>query len=204
LASEYVTQSSTRRKNTAWITRAEAGQIAPGLTSRHLDYIRREAPYSSRITAPPVQILSDGEVVYDELAFRRWLESTVSSEWMHGHFGAYRPHPSEERLYAYQDAELSVLRARTYVTEAQVLELIPDLPLWRIRDLRFRAVGPRFLKPTPRRVIYVAEEALDWAAGVSDYSDPMPIVAGYREPPFTPTARHYVHDGAPAAGRDQQ
>lgn len=185
---------TTEESSIVWISRAEAGKIAPGLTPQRLDYIRREAPYSSKITAPPARVLSDGEVIYDELAFRRWLESTVSFEWVHGHFGAHRTPPSEERLYTYQDADLTTLRARTYGTEAQVLELIPTLPLWRIRDLRFRAVGPRFLKPTPRSVVYIAEEAVDWAEGVSDFSDPTPYVAGYPRAPFTPTARDCCTD----------
>ncbi|MEV8219704.1 hypothetical protein AB0O65_08110 [Microbacterium sp. NPDC077391] len=124
-----------------WITRAEAGSIAPGLTSARLDYIRREAPYSSRITAPPARVLSDGEVIYDELALRRWLESTVSFEWVHGHFGAYRAQPTSDRRYIFQDADLETLRHRAYINEGQLHELMPTLPLWRVRDLRFRAVG---------------------------------------------------------------
>ncbi len=169
-----------------WITRAEAGQIAPGLTSARLEYMRREAPYSSKITAPPARVLSDGEVIYDELALRRWLEGTVSWEWVHGHFGAYRALPSEDRRYTFQDADLATLRGRTYLSEAQLLELVPDLPLWRIRDLRFRAVGPRFLKPSQRTVIYIAEEALAWANGVSNYSDPIPDRVDRTGQPYTP------------------
>lgn len=180
-----------------WITRAEAGHIAPGLAPQRLNYIRREAPYTSEITAPPARELSDGEVIYDELAFRRWLESTVSWEWTRGHFGAHRT-PSDERLYTYQDADLTTLRARTYATEAQVLELIPRLPQWRIRDLRFRAVGPRFLKPTPRSVVYIAEEAVDWAEGVSDFSDPIADVPGQPYEPFTPPPRLHVADSSSA------
>lgn len=171
---------------TVWITRAEAGQIAPGLTSKRLDYLRREAPYSARITAPPSRVLSDGEVIYDELAFRRWLEGTVSFEWVHGHFGAYRSQPIEDRLYAFQDADLETLRGRTYINEAQLLEAVPALPLWRIRDLRFRAVGPRFLKPTHRTVVYIVEEALDWADGVGDFADPIPDRIDRSGQPYTP------------------
>lgn len=87
----------------AWITRAEAGKVAPGLTPQRLDYIRREALYSSKITAPPARMVSDGEVIYDELAFRRWLESTVSWEWMHGQVGPYRSQPTGDRLHASPD-----------------------------------------------------------------------------------------------------
>lgn len=173
----------------AWITSAEAGQIAPGLTSQRLDFIRREAPYSLRITAPPGRMLRDGEVIYDELAFRRWLESTVSFEWVHGHFGAYRARPTEDRLYTFQDTDLETLRSRTYINEAQLLEAVPALPPWRIRDLRFRAVGPRFLKPSPRSVIYVLEEALDWANGVGDFADAIPDHVDRSGQPYTPRVR---------------
>lgn len=173
----------------AWITRAEAGRIAPGLTPQRLDYIRREAPYSSAITAPPARVLGDGEVIYDELALRRWLESTVSWEWRYGRFGAYRAVPTDDRVYTFQDADLEALRRRTYISEPQLLELVPTLPLWRARDLRFRAVGPRFLKPTPRSVVYIAEEALDWASGVSNYSDPTPEGIDRAVEPFTPQVR---------------
>lgn len=172
--------------NTVWISRADAGQIAPALTSARLDYIRREAPYSSQITAPPARVLSDGEVIYDELMFRRWLESTVSFEWVHGHFGAYRAQPNEDRLYTFHDADLETLRNRTYISESQLLDLVPNLPLWRIRDLRFRAVGPRFLKPTRQTVIYIAEEALDWADGVDYYSDPISDRVDRTGQPYTP------------------
>ena len=175
---------------TVWIPRAEAGQIAPGLTPQRLDYIRRDAPYSSKITAPPARILSDGEVIYDELAFRRWLESTVSWEWMHGHFGACRSQPTEDRLYTFQDVHLETLRRRTYINEAQLLAAVPALPLWRIRDLRFRAVGPRFLKPTHRTVVYILEEALDWANGVGDFADPIPDRVDRSGQAYTPRVRH--------------
>lgn len=104
-----------RPDSIVWITRAEAGQIAPGHTSARLDYMRREAPYSSKITAPPARVLSDGEVIYDELALRRWLESTVSWEWVHGHYGAHRAAPNEDRRYSFQDADLETLRRRTYI-----------------------------------------------------------------------------------------
>ncbi len=172
-----------------WIARDEPGEIAPGLTSTRLDYIRREAPYSSRITAPPARVLTDGEVIYDELAFRRWLESTVSFEWTHGHFGAYRAQPTADRLYTFQDADLETLRRRTCINEAQLLELVPELLLWRVRDLRYRAVGPRFLKPTHRTAVYILEEALDWVNRVGDFADRIPDLGDRSGQPYTPRVR---------------
>lgn len=182
-------QAMDKSPTTTWISREAAGAIAPGITPSFLDYLQRESRYSSTLTAPPCSKLSDGEVLYDELLFRRWLESTVAHEWLHGHFGAHRAPPSDDRYYTYQDADLATLRQRTYVNESAILELVPTLPLWRLRDLRFRAVGPRFLKPSRRTVVYIAEEALDWADGVADFSDPFGDgIAAPREP-YTPPIR---------------
>ncbi|OZB80504.1 MAG: hypothetical protein B7X41_17825 [Microbacterium sp. 14-71-5] len=131
--------------------------------------------------------LSDGEVIYDELLFRRWLESTVSLEWVSGPGYANRRVVTADRRYIYHDADLDRLRRRTYINEARLQEVMPDVPLWRIRDLRFRGAGPRFLKPTARLVVYIEEEAADWVANVPDYSDPEPRVDHWKTaPPYTP------------------
>ncbi len=34
-------------------------------------------------------------------------------------------------------------------------------------------MGPRFLKPTPKTTVYIAEEALYWAENVEHYRDPI-------------------------------
>ena len=119
----------------------------------------------------------------------RWLESTVSWEWMHGHFGACRSQQTEDRLDTFRHVHLETLRRRTYINEAQLLAAVPALPLWRIRGFRFRAVGPRFLKPTHRTVVYILEEALDWANGVGDFADPIPDRVGRSAQPCTPRVR---------------
>ena len=173
-------------EHTVWITKVQASEIAPGLSASRLDYLRRESKYTG-ISAPPSRVLSDGEVLYDELLFRRWLESTVSCDWVSGFGNDGRPTPSADRRYSYQDAGLELLRGRTYITEQELFALLPAVPVWRVRDLRFRAVGPRFLKPTPRTVIYIAEEARHWAENVEDFSDPMRRDEDWnRLPPFTP------------------
>lgn len=171
---------------TVWITQEAAGLIAPGLTAKRLDHLRRESRYDSRVSSPPANVLSDGEVLYDELLFRRWLEGTVSVEWVSGHWGTHRSPPSEARRYTYQDADLDTLRRRTYVDERTLLQLLSAVPLWRIRDLRVRAVGPRFLKPSPKTVVYIAEEAIVWAEGVRNFADPLPDRIGQPREPFTP------------------
>jgi hypothetical protein len=174
---------------TVWISREEAGTIAPALTASSLRHLDRESRFDPLLSSPPTWRLSDGTLLYDELAFRRWLESAVPTEWTFGPTGAYRTPPSEDRLYTYQDADLDTLRGRTYVSESGLDEMLPQVPLWRLRDLRLRGVGPRFLKPSPKKVIYIAEEALDWAAGVTDFSDPMRDVPGEPREPYTPPPR---------------
>lgn len=188
---------------TEWIGLPEAASIAPGLTASRLNRLRRESRFHPSLNVPPIRRLSDGEVIYDELSFRRWLESTVWWEWTSGPGGHLRTPPSATRTYCYQDANLTILRQRTYITEGDLVGLVPDLPRWRVQDLRFKGRGPRFLKPTPQTVVYIAEDVADWANGVSDYSDPISnSFEGPREP-FTPIPRHmrYRSDESPPFGR---
>ena len=151
--------------------------------------MRREVRYVPNHPAPQARVLSDGEVIYDELLFRRWVESTVSVDWSHGrgaNYGYVRA-TTDDRLYTYQDADLERLRRRTYINESRLREVMPDVPLWRIHDLRFRGVGPRFLKPTSKLVVYIEEEARDWYENVADYSDPQPYdELMNRMQPYTP------------------
>ena len=99
-----------------WITKTEAASIVPELKPERLDWMRREVRYVPRHPAPPVCVLSDGEAIYDELLFRRWVESTVSDNWSHGRGAAhgYVRAATHDRLYTYQDADLEQLRRRNY------------------------------------------------------------------------------------------
>lgn len=182
-----MSNAPTGRADTTWITKAEAASIVPGLTPARLDWMRREVRYVPRFLAPPARVLSDGEVIYDELLFRRWLESRVSQDWVSGPGYANPRVVTADRYYAYQDADLGRLRRRTYINETKLREVMPDVPLWRIRELRFRGAGPRFLKPTAKLVVYIEEEAIDWYTNVSDFSDPEPRIDHLKTaPPYTP------------------
>ncbi|WP_136029243.1 hypothetical protein [Microbacterium sp. PF5] len=169
----------------AWLTLEEAGTIAPGLTSARLSTLLR----SPARLGPPVWTLTDRQRLFDELLFRRWLEATVATDWVLGPAAGYRSPPSPDRRYVYADADLATLRRRTYVSESSLSILVPELPLWRVRDLRFRGAGPRFLKPTPRTVVYITEEVSDWAEGVSDFSDRVPVSLDGSREPYTPPPR---------------
>lgn len=173
-------------ENATWITKAEAASIVPGLTPAHLDRMRLDPFYRRDRTPPPARVLSDRQVIYDELQFRRWLEGTVSHDWVWGRANSRRG-VTDDRRYVYQDADLEQLRRRTYVNEAQLREIVPQIPLWRLRDLRFRGVGPRFLKPSAKLVVYIEQEARDWVENVGDYFDPeRDDENGQRQPPYTP------------------
>lgn len=156
-------ESVGRDEHTVWLSRTEASQIAPGLTPEKLADLRR------RGVGAPTWTLSDRADLYDELLFRRWLESTVDDRWVNGLFGAHRPTPSRERAYTYGDACLDELRRRTYISPSQLLSLLPGLSSWQMNELRQSGTGPRYLTPTPHTIVYVAEEALWWSETVPDY-----------------------------------
>lgn len=52
--------------------------------------------------------------------------------------------------------------ASAYMSPQEVCELVPGMTKSRLAQLRFRGVGPKFLKPTPRTVIYRKEDVVAW------------------------------------------
>jgi len=164
--------SAEQTSSIVWLSKSEAAVLIPGMTPGKLDRLRLDdtggyTPFGTP-GGPPYRVLSDRTLLYDELLLRRWAERTVSGEWLYGLYR--RPQPSADRAYCYQDATLEELRQRTYITPRQLLALMPDMPRWRADQLRAMGLGPRFLKPTARTVVYIAEEALYWAEYVPDYS----------------------------------
>lgn len=156
-----------KQPETTWITIEQAAGVAPVIRPQLLRHLVREH------RGPEARRLTDGELIFDELLFRRWLEGTVSPEWVHGNFGDRgRATPNDARLYAYQDASLERLRRRLYIPEAEVTQRYDWLPKWRLRLMRQTAIGPRYLKPSSRTVLYVEEEVQWWAAQVPDHVRP--------------------------------
>lgn len=49
-----------------------------------------------------------------------------------------------------------------YLTPEQVCVLIPGMTKTNLAQLRFKGVGPVFLKPTPRTVIYRESDVIAW------------------------------------------
>jgi predicted DNA-binding transcriptional regulator AlpA len=49
-----------------------------------------------------------------------------------------------------------------YLTPDQVCELIPGMTKSNLAAMRFRGEGPRYRKPTPKVVVYLESEVVDW------------------------------------------
>lgn len=50
----------------------------------------------------------------------------------------------------------------TYLTPKQVCDLVPGLTVAHLGQLRFTGKGPKFLKPSPRKVIYRERDVIEW------------------------------------------
>ncbi|MCM3500627.1 hypothetical protein M3667_01880 [Microbacterium sp. P26] len=49
-----------------------------------------------------------------------------------------------------------------YITDQQVCDLIPGMTKTNLAQLRFNGKGPKFLKPTPRTVVYREADVIAW------------------------------------------
>ena len=49
-----------------------------------------------------------------------------------------------------------------YITPDQVCDLIPGMTKGHLAQLRYKKQGPAYRKPTPKTVIYVWEEVVEW------------------------------------------
>lgn len=52
-----------------------------------------------------------------------------------------------------------------YLTPSQVCEIVPGMTKTHLAQLRFIGKGPKFLKPTPRKVLYRRADIIDWLEG---------------------------------------
>lgn len=49
-----------------------------------------------------------------------------------------------------------------YLTPAQACELLPGFTTAHLAQLRFTGKGPRYLKPSPRKVLYRRADVIEW------------------------------------------
>lgn len=51
---------------------------------------------------------------------------------------------------------------KQYLTPQEAAELIPGMTVTLLAQLRYRQRGPRYLRPTSRKVVYRAQDISDW------------------------------------------
>lgn len=61
-----------------------------------------------------------------------------------------------------EDVGLDLVESPVYLNQDQVCELAPGLTKSLLAQLRFRGNGPKFLKPTPKTVIYRRADVIAW------------------------------------------
>jgi predicted DNA-binding transcriptional regulator AlpA len=52
-----------------------------------------------------------------------------------------------------------------YLTPDQVIAMLPGLSRGQLAQLRYRGAGPAYRKPTPKTVLYVESEVIEWVEG---------------------------------------
>ncbi|MBO0979905.1 AlpA family transcriptional regulator [Microbacterium sp. SD291] len=52
-----------------------------------------------------------------------------------------------------------------YLTAEQVCEIVPGMTKGNLAQLRFKGTGPKFLAPTPRRIVYRRADIIAWLEG---------------------------------------
>jgi predicted DNA-binding transcriptional regulator AlpA len=57
---------------------------------------------------------------------------------------------------------VSAAHRERYLTPAQVCELVPGMTPNFLSQLRFRGDGPRYRRPSPRKIYYVESEVIAW------------------------------------------
>lgn len=56
------------------------------------------------------------------------------------------------------------------------MELIPGMTKANLAQLRFTGKGPRYRKPTPKTVLYVESEVIDWIENSARYGTALEAV----------------------------
>lgn len=49
-----------------------------------------------------------------------------------------------------------------YLSPEQVVDMIPGMTKGGLAQLRFTGKGPKYRKPTPKKVVYVRSEVIEW------------------------------------------
>lgn len=63
-----------------------------------------------------------------------------------------------------------------YLSPDQVVEMIPGMTKGALAQLRFTGKGPRYRKPTPKTVLYVEHEVIEWIENSARFGTAMEAV----------------------------
>lgn len=58
---------------------------------------------------------------------------------------------------------------REYLTPEQVCDLVPGTNKSYWAQLRFLGTGPKYLKPSPKKVVYIKDDVIEWLEGTARY-----------------------------------
>lgn len=62
-------------------------------------------------------------------------------------------------------APAATLIAMVLLSPEQVCEMVPGMTKGNLAQMRFKGIGPKFLKPTPRTVVYRESDVVEWLEG---------------------------------------
>lgn len=71
----------------------------------------------------------------------------------------------------------SVAPMDTYLSPDQVCEMVPGLTREGLAQLRFNGTGPRYIKPSPRKVVYSRSAIEEWLTANERTSTREPVSA---------------------------
>jgi hypothetical protein len=56
-----------------------------------------------------------------------------------------------------------------YLSPDQVVESVPGMTKGQLAQLRFKGTGPRYRKPTPKTVLYLEADVIEWIENSARY-----------------------------------
>ena len=59
-------------------------------------------------------------------------------------------------------ASAATLVAMVLLSPEQVCEMVPGMTKGNLAQMRFKGIGPKFLKPSPRTVVYRESDIIEW------------------------------------------
>ena len=65
----------------------------------------------------------------------------------------------------------------TYLSPKQVAEMVPGFTHQHLAQLRYKGGGPKYLKPTPKKILYREEDVIEWLGASAHLRTDLPCEA---------------------------